>query len=74
MKFNIFQETVRILIRLGADVNKTLSAGKDKKTPLMLAARKGYLDIVRALVQSGAAVESLGESVVELYTYCHMFI
>ncbi|CAL1535690.1 unnamed protein product [Lymnaea stagnalis] len=52
-------DAVRTLIKHGADVNKPLSAGKDKVTPLMLAAQRGDLNIARLLVQSGAAVEML---------------
>lgn len=49
-----------MLIKHGANVNKQLSAGKDKLTPLMLAAAYGHLDIARRLVQAGATVELLG--------------
>lgn len=49
-----------MLIKYGANVNKQLSAGKDKLTPLMLAAAYGHLDIARRLVQAGATVELLG--------------
>ncbi|XP_012945468.1 poly [ADP-ribose] polymerase tankyrase [Aplysia californica] len=50
-------DTVRTLIKHGADVNKQLSAGKGKVTPLMLASQAGSLNMARVLVQSGAAVE-----------------
>ncbi|KAI8784708.1 poly [ADP-ribose] polymerase tankyrase [Biomphalaria glabrata] len=52
-------DAVRTLIKHGADVNKPLSAGKNKITPLMIAAQRGDLNIARLLVQSGAAVEIL---------------
>ncbi|GFR67750.1 poly [ADP-ribose] polymerase [Elysia marginata] len=52
-------DAVRTLIKYGADVNKALSAGKDKMTPLMIAARRGDLPLARILIQSGAAVEIL---------------
>ncbi|GFO49165.1 poly [ADP-ribose] polymerase [Plakobranchus ocellatus] len=52
-------DAVRTLIKHGANVNKPLSAGKDKVTPLMIAARRGDLPLARLLVQSGAAVEML---------------
>lgn len=49
-----------MLLKYGANVNKQLSAGKDKLSPLMLAAAHGHLDIARRLVQAGATVELLG--------------
>ncbi|BFZ11859.1 hypothetical protein BsWGS_14898 [Bradybaena similaris] len=52
-------DALRTLIKHGCDVNKPLSAGRDKVTPLMIAAQRGDLNIVRQLVQSGAAVELL---------------
>ncbi|KAK3738945.1 hypothetical protein RRG08_006512 [Elysia crispata] len=52
-------DAVRTLIKYGADVNKSLSAGKDKVTPLMIAAQRADLTLARLLVQSGAAVEIL---------------
>ena len=51
---------MRTLIKHGADLNKPLSAGKDKITPLMIAAQRGDLTLARVLVQSGASVELLG--------------
>jgi len=51
---------LKVLLKHGVDVNKTLSAGKEKLTPLMIAAGKGYLDIARLLVQGGATIEQLG--------------
>lgn len=50
-----------MLIKHGADVNKATSAAQDKVTPLMIAAQRGDLNIARLLVQSGAAVEVLGQ-------------
>ncbi|XP_078315747.1 poly [ADP-ribose] polymerase tankyrase-like isoform X2 [Crassostrea virginica] len=52
-------DLLNVLIKHGANVNKQLSAGKDKLTPLMLAAAYGHLDIARRLVQAGATVELL---------------
>lgn len=49
-----------MLLKYEANVNKQLSAGKDKLSPLMLAAAHGHLDIARRLVQAGATVELLG--------------
>ncbi|KAK3611456.1 hypothetical protein CHS0354_032737 [Potamilus streckersoni] len=50
-------DVLKILIKHQVDVNKPLSAGKNKLTPLMIAAQHGYLDIARILVQNGAVVE-----------------
>ncbi|XP_061174017.1 poly [ADP-ribose] polymerase tankyrase-like isoform X2 [Saccostrea echinata] len=50
---------LNVLLKHGANVNKALSAGKDKLTPLMLAAAHGHLDIARRLIQMGATVEQL---------------
>ncbi|XP_060068797.1 poly [ADP-ribose] polymerase tankyrase-like [Ylistrum balloti] len=52
-------EVVRSLLKHGVDVNKPLSAGKEKVSPLMIAAGKGNLDIARLLIQAGAVVEQL---------------
>lgn len=52
-------EIVRTLLKHGVDVNKPLSAGKEKLSPLMIAAGKGNLDIARLLIQAGAVVEQL---------------
>lgn len=52
-------DLLNLLLKYGANVNKQLSAGKDKLSPLMLAAAHGHLDIARRLVQAGATVELL---------------
>ncbi|XP_033735456.1 poly [ADP-ribose] polymerase tankyrase-like [Pecten maximus] len=52
-------EVVRSLLKHGVDVNKPLSAGKEKLSPLMISAGKGNLDIARLLIQAGAVVEQL---------------
>ena len=56
-----FQDVAKALIKHGADVNRQLSAGKDKVTPLMLACQNGNLDIARLLVQHKAQVEQKGK-------------
>ena len=48
------------LIKHGVDIHKELSAGKNKNTPLMVAAYSGHLDIVRLLVRHSARVEQKG--------------
>ncbi|OWF45703.1 Poly(ADP-ribose) polymerase pme-5 [Mizuhopecten yessoensis] len=52
-------EVVKALLKHGVDVNKPLSASKEKVSPLMIAAGKGNLDIARLLIQAGAIVEQL---------------
>ena len=51
---------MKILIKHQVDVNKQLSAGKNRVTPLMIAASHGHLDIARILVQNGATIEQPG--------------
>ncbi|XP_052057851.1 poly [ADP-ribose] polymerase tankyrase-like isoform X2 [Mytilus californianus] len=52
-------ELLKILLKHGVDVNKPLSASKNKLSPLMIAASKGNLEMVRLLVQNGAVIEQL---------------
>jgi len=47
-------DVVRTLVRAGADVNAC--AGVTRATALHMAARRGHLEIARALLDSGAAV------------------
>jgi truncated hemoglobin YjbI len=47
-------DLVRALVRAGADVNAC--GGVTRATPLHMAARRGYLEIARALLDSGAAI------------------
>ena len=49
-------EIVRLLVRAGANVNAC--AGVTRSTPLHMAARRGYLEIARALLECGAAMEA----------------
>ena len=49
-------EIVRALVRAGADVNAC--GGVTRGTALHMAARRGYLEIARALVDSGAAIDA----------------
>ncbi|XP_071081128.1 poly [ADP-ribose] polymerase tankyrase-like [Haliotis cracherodii] len=56
---NGHSDVVKVLIKHGADLNKQVSAGKEKKSPLMMAAETGNLDVARLLVQNGATVELL---------------
>ena len=56
----VCQEVLKVLLKNKVNVNKQVSASKNKLSPLMMAAERGYLDMVRLLVQSGATVELLG--------------
>src|SRR2546430_9826519 len=47
-------EVVRVLARAGADVNAC--GGVTRATALHMAARRGHVEIARALLDSGAAV------------------
>ena len=49
-------EVVRALVRAGADVNAC--AGVTRATALHMAARRGHVEIARALLDSGAAVNA----------------
>lgn len=46
-------EITRLLIEKGADIN---ARGQDGRTPLMIAAIKGYAEIVKLLIANGADV------------------
>lgn len=52
-------DVLKILIKHQVDVNKTLSAGKNRLTPLMIAAAKGEMEICKILLQHHAHVEQL---------------
>ncbi|XP_052272329.1 poly [ADP-ribose] polymerase tankyrase-like isoform X2 [Dreissena polymorpha] len=52
-------DVLKILIKHQVDVNKCLSAGKNKVTPLMMAAQQGNMEICRVLVQNGAFIDIL---------------
>jgi hypothetical protein len=49
-------EVVRMLVRAGADVNAC--SGVTRTTALHMAARRGYLEIARALLDCGAPIEA----------------
>jgi ankyrin repeat protein len=49
-------DLIKILIRYGADVN--YSNNEYKLTPLRNAARNGYLEVVRFLVEKGAIIDA----------------
>ena len=52
---------MKVLLKYQVNVNKQVSASKNKLSPLMMAAERGNLDMARLLVQSGAIVELLGQ-------------
>jgi ankyrin repeat protein len=61
-KVNILlQDALKVLLKHKVNVNKAVSASKNKVTPLMMAAQRGDLEVARLLVQSGATVELLGQ-------------
>src|ERR1019366_3132073 len=49
-------EVVRMLVQAGADVNAC--GGVTRATALHMAARRGYVEIARALLDCGAAIEA----------------
>jgi hemoglobin len=49
-------ELVRLLVRAGADVNAC--GGVTRATPLHMAARRGFVETARALLDCGAAIEA----------------
>lgn len=49
---------VQILIQAGANVNEPL---EENCTVLMLAASRGYLDVVRTLVEAGAEIDTVSD-------------
>ena len=55
------QGVVEMLLRYGADVHRELGPSRDKKTPLMVAAYSGDLDIVKLLIGHDARVEQKGK-------------
>ncbi len=48
-------EMVKLLISHGADLEE--SAGKEWRTPLMLAAKRGHAEVITALAEAGADTE-----------------
>ncbi|XP_029642629.1 poly [ADP-ribose] polymerase tankyrase isoform X2 [Octopus sinensis] len=52
-----YTEVVKVMLKYQVEVNKPMSASKDKMSPLMIAACKGHLDIAKLLVANKADVE-----------------
>lgn len=55
-----FQERLEALINTGVHINFQASQHKYKITPLMIAASRGLLEVVRLLIQKGAKIDQLG--------------
>ena len=51
------------MLKYGADVHLTLGPSKDKKTPIILAAAHGNLEMVKLLFKHGALIEQGGENI-----------
>ena len=51
---------MKVLLKYGADVHWPLGPSKDKKTPIILAAARGSLEMVKLLFKQGAFIEQEG--------------
>ena len=51
-------EAVRVLLDLGADPNKSTGAAKRKLAPIHIAAKFGFLDIMKTLILHGAKIRT----------------
>lgn len=56
-KISIFQDCVKVLLDFDARIDAFTSISTEKLTPLMLACQKGFLPIVKYLIEQGAKVE-----------------
>ncbi len=59
---------IRLLLNFGADIN---TANKLGKTALMLAANKGFIEIVDILVKKGVDVDAQVSKSAFLYHFIH---
>ena len=57
------QEVAEVLLKYDANVDSELGASKNKTTPLMKAAARGDLDMVKLLFKHNALIEKKGELV-----------
>ena len=63
VSFCAFQDTVRLLAKCGMNVDALTGAKFGNVSPLMLAAMKGHLGVVKALVELGASPDKKGKFV-----------
>ena len=60
VRFFRLKDCVRVLLKYGSNVHVAMSPGKDKKTPIILAAAHGNLEMVKLLYEHGAFLEQQG--------------
>jgi ankyrin repeat protein len=58
------KDMVQLLVDAGADVNL---ASADAGTPLGVAARNGYVEVVRVLLEAGAEVDTINNVSADLW-------
>lgn len=56
------QSTIKLLVAAGANVNLQTGSFRGNVSALMLAAAKGHLDVVKALVELKASPDKKGRS------------
>ena len=56
------QSTIKLLVAAGADVNLQTGSFRGNVSALMMAAAKGHLDVVKALVELKASPDKKGWS------------
>jgi len=56
------QSTIKLLVAAGANVNFQTGSFRGNVSALMLAAAKGHLDVVKALVELKASPDKKGRS------------
>ncbi|CAC5363316.1 unnamed protein product [Mytilus coruscus] len=61
-------ERLEALINTGVNINFQASRHKYKVTPLMIAASRGLLEVVRLLIQKGAKIDQLGIWFISFYS------
>ena len=57
LKFLFVQDCIEVLLGFDARINAFTSISTEKLTPLILACQKGFLPIVKYLIEQGAKVE-----------------
>lgn len=56
------QSTIKLLVAAGANINLQTGSFRGNVSALMLAAAKGHLDVVKALVELKASPDKKGRS------------